>query len=85
MYKNISFFLKLITVCFLVMTNLYAAELSIIPLKKPILDKIVEQQKITQGIIKPKPKPTKKLNNLELSKETLKPIKKEQKTTEEKI
>ena len=43
------------------MVNLYAAELSIIPLKKPILDKKIKDQKISQGIIKPKSKPLNEL------------------------
>ena len=38
--------------------SVVVADISIIPVKKPILDKKTQQQKITQGIIKPKPKPT---------------------------
>ena len=56
----------------MLITNLYAVELSIIPLKKPILNKIEEQQNVTQGIIKPKAKPIKNLENLKLSKENTK-------------
>ena len=42
------------------MGSLYSSELSIIPLKKPILDKQTKEQKISQGIIKPESKPIKK-------------------------
>ena len=56
----------------MLITNLYAVELSIIPLKKPILNKIEEQQNVTQGIIKPKAKPIKNLENPKLSKENTK-------------
>ena len=43
------------------MGNLYAAEISIIPLKKPILDKKTQSDKMSQGILKPKSKPSKKI------------------------
>ena len=42
------------------MGNLYAVEISIIPLKKPILDKKTQNEKIPQSILKPKPKPSQK-------------------------
>ena len=61
-------------------TNLYAEELTIIPIKKPILDKITKQQKLTQGILRPKSKPIKKIENKKISTEIIipetKPIKK---------
>ena len=72
MLKIIHFFLKLITLVLMLITNLYALELSIIPLKKPVLNKIEEQQNVTQGIIKPKAKPIKNLKNPKLSKENTK-------------
>ena len=54
-------------------TNIYGQELTIIPLKKPILDKITEQKKITQGILRPKPKPKVKIEANKLSKEIIQP------------
>ena len=43
------------------MGNLYAVETLIIPLKKPILNKETQSKKISQGVIKPKSKPSKKI------------------------
>ena len=43
----------------LLMTNLLASELTILPLKKPILDKSLKAKKIIDDVIKPKPKPRK--------------------------
>ena len=63
-------------------TNIYAQELVIIPLKKPILDKITEQKKITQGIIRPKSKPKLKVEKKELSKEIIQPKSKPSKIDE---
>ena len=54
-------------------TNIYAQELPIIPLKKPILDKITEEKKLTQGIIRPKSKPKVKIEKEKLSKEIIQP------------
>jgi len=48
MPKNIFFLIKLIILISLFLTNLYGAELTIIPLKKHILDKITEKKKITK-------------------------------------
>ena len=73
MPKNIFFLIKLIILIPLFISNLYAEELTIIPIKKPILDKIVEQQKITQGVIRPKSKPIKKKEVQKLSQEIIKP------------
>ena len=61
MLKNISFYIKLLLLTLLFVDNLSAIELSIIPLKKPILDKITEQSKLVQSIIRPKSKPIKKV------------------------
>ena len=46
--------------------NIFAAEISIIPLKKPILDEEVKRQKISQGILKPKPKPSQKKEEIKI-------------------
>ena len=66
------------------MDNSNAIELSIIPLKKPILDKITKQSKLDQGIIRPKSKPIKKLEKLKLSKKITKPEAKPSKKIEKK-
>ena len=47
------------------MSNLCAAEISIIPLKKPIIDKESQSEKISQGVLKPKSKPSKKVEIIE--------------------
>ena len=44
---------------------MYAAEISIIPLKKPILNEEAQSKKISQGILKPKSKPSKKVKKIE--------------------
>ena len=49
----------------MIMGNLYAIEISIIPLKKPTLSKETKDQKISQGILKPKSKPSKKVEKIE--------------------
>ena len=80
MTRNIFFFLKSISLVLILTANLYAEELTIIPIKKPILDKITKQQKLTQGILRPKSKPIKKIENKKISTEIIipeaKPIKK---------
>ena len=73
MVKNISFYIKLLLLILLFEDNSNAKELSIIPLKKPILDKITKQSKITQGIIRPKSKPIKKVEKQKTSNEILSP------------
>ena len=73
MTKNIFFLIKLITITLLFISNLYADNLSIIPIKKPILDKITKEKKITQGIIRPKAKPISKIINANSSAGILKP------------
>ena len=62
MHRKIFFFTKSLLLSFIIIANLFAAEISIIPLKKPILDKEIQSAKISQGIIKPKSKPSKKVN-----------------------
>ncbi|WP_415301086.1 lytic transglycosylase domain-containing protein [Candidatus Pelagibacter sp. Uisw_134_02] len=59
MLRKIFFFIKSLLLSLIIIGNLFAAELLIIPLKKPILDKETQKTKIFQGIIKPKPKPSK--------------------------
>jgi len=73
MLKNISFYIKLLLLTLLFIDNSYSIELLIIPLKKPFLDKITKQNKITQGIIRPKPKPIKKIENQKLTQIITKP------------
>jgi len=73
MHRNISFYIKLLLLTLLFIGNSNSIELSIIPLKKPILDKITKQNKLTQGIIKPKPKPIKKVAKQKLFTEVIKP------------
>ena len=61
MPRLIFFFLKSITLFLLLIANLYSEELSIIPLKKPILDIKVESEYISTDFLKPKSKPIKKV------------------------
>ena len=49
MLRNIIFFLNSLTLIFLFISNLYADEITIIPLKKPVLNKIEKEQKLTQN------------------------------------
>ena len=44
------------------MGNVFAAEITIIPLKKPVLGEAAQRAKITQGILKPKSKPSKEID-----------------------
>ena len=74
MLRNIIFFLKLITLILLFISNLYAEEITIIPLKKPILDRETIEQKLSQSILKPKPKPIKKVEKQKVSNKIIKPI-----------
>jgi soluble lytic murein transglycosylase len=73
MLRTISIFLKSLAVILLFMTNLYAAELTVIPLKKPVLDKITKQQKIEQGVLRPKSKPIQKIRNEQISLDAIEP------------
>jgi soluble lytic murein transglycosylase len=72
MIRNIFFFIKLIALILICISNLNAEEISIIPIKKPILDKIIKEQKITQGIIRPKIKPRKEVEQ-KISENIIKP------------
>ena len=51
------FLIKTFTIILLLVTNLFATELTILPLKKPILDQSGQDNKKIKNIIKPKPKP----------------------------
>ncbi len=61
MPRNIFFFIKSLLLSSIIIGNLYAAEISIIPLKKPILSEESQSQKTSQSILKPKSKPSKKI------------------------
>ena len=58
MSKQITLLIKIITI-FLLFNNLgYASKISIIPLKKPILEEGLKKEKISKNIIKPQEKPS---------------------------
>ena len=85
MLRNISFYIKLLLLTFLFMGNSNSIELSIIPLEKPILDKITKQNKLVQGIIRPKSKPIEKIEiTKEIKKPKSKPIEKKEKIKKKK-
>ena len=65
MPRKLFFFTHLLLLSSLIVGKLFAAEISIIPLKKPILDKDTQSTKISQGIVKPKSKPSKKVKKAE--------------------
>ena len=85
MLRNILFYIKLSLLTLLFFGKTYAVELSIIPVKKPILDTITKQKKITQGIIRPKQKPIEKIKEQKLTQESIKPLVKPSKESEKKI
>ena len=85
MTRNIFFFLKLITLILIFNTNIQAEELTIIPAKKPIFDKITTQQKLTQGILRPKSKPIIEKENKKISTDIIKPETKPTKDKEKKV
>ncbi|MDA9604690.1 lytic transglycosylase domain-containing protein [Candidatus Pelagibacter sp.] len=86
MIKNIFFFLNSILLILLFISNLYAQEITIIPLKKPILNEKIIKQKLSQGILKPKSKPAQKGKEEKISVENVKPESKpDQKKEAEKI
>ncbi|MDB0046342.1 lytic transglycosylase domain-containing protein [Candidatus Pelagibacter sp.] len=60
MHRKIFFFIKSLLLSSIIIGNSYTAEISIIPLKKPFLDKETRSEKISLGILKPKSKPSKK-------------------------
>ena len=61
MPRKIFFFIKSLLLSSIIIGNLYAAEISIIPLKKTYFYKEAQSAKISQGILKPKSKPSKKI------------------------
>ena len=84
MLRSRLFYIKLLLLTLLFFNNSNAIDLSIIPLKKPILDKITEQINLAQGIIKPKPKPIKKEQKQTPSSEIAKPESQPSEQTKEK-
>jgi soluble lytic murein transglycosylase len=60
MPRKIFFFIKSLLLSLIIIGNVFAAEMPIIPLKKPILNEEAKSAKISQGILKPKSKPSKK-------------------------
>ena len=66
MPRKIIFFIRSLLLSLVIIGNIFAAEISIIPLKKPILDEEVKKQKISQGILKPKPKPSQKKEEVKI-------------------
>ena len=78
MPKKISFLINTIIVFLLTFNCLVALELTIIPQKKPVLDKAIKEKKISQNIIKPQKKPVldKAIKEKKVSKNIIKPLKK---------
>ena len=60
MTRKIFFFINTLLLNLIIIENLFAAETSIIPQKKPLLDKVAQDVKVSQGILKPKSKPSKR-------------------------
>ncbi|MDC0328773.1 lytic transglycosylase domain-containing protein [Candidatus Pelagibacter sp.] len=67
MLRKIFFFTKSFLLSSAIIGNLIASEISIIPLKKPILDEGAQSTKISQGILKPKSKPSKIIKEVEIT------------------
>ena len=65
MPRKIFFFIKSLLLSSIIIGNLYAAEISIIPLKKPTLSKESLSQKVSHGNLKPKSKPSTKVEKIE--------------------
>ncbi len=74
---NIFFIIKTLIIFLLLTSNSIATELPIIPLKKPVLEKTLNDQKILKNILRPKSKP----NNVKIEEtnEIIKVDKKDQK------
>ena len=66
MPRKIIFFIRSLLLSLVIIGNVFAAEISIIPVKKPILNEEVKREKISQGILKPKPKPSQKKEEIEI-------------------
>jgi soluble lytic murein transglycosylase len=70
---KIIFLIKITSIILLFVTNLFATEATILPLKKPTLDESVKAYKLSKDIIKPKSKPIKtKLKENQEEKEIVK-------------
>ena len=61
MSKQISFFINIIIIFLLLSEISYTAEVSIIPLKKPTLNKEVKEEKLSKSTIVPEKKPKQKI------------------------
>ena len=61
MPRKIFFLTKVLLLTLIFAGNLFATEISIIPLKKPILSEETKTAKISQGILRPKAKPSEKV------------------------
>jgi len=80
MLRKISHLIKTLVIILLFTTNSNAVELTIIPLKKPILDKIASDKKIIKNILKPKSKPSKnRPKKIQEEVKTVKKVKNEEK------
>ena len=77
MPKKISFLIKILIFFFITMINIYAVELTIIPLKKPLINKILTNKKLASDILKPIPKP--KSNKAKENEEKIDIVKNEEK------
>ena len=66
MPRKIIFFIRSLLLSLVIIGNVFAAEISIIPVKKPILNEEVKREKISQGILKPKPKPSQKKEEIKI-------------------
>ena len=66
MPRKIIFFIRSLLLSLVIIGNVFAAEISIIPQKKPILNEEVKREKISQGILKPKPKPSQKKEEIKI-------------------
>ena len=78
MVKNIFFFIKTLLIFFILMNNLYSVELSIIPIKKPILIKKTGDEKTYAEFLKPKSKPINKINTKKIKKKQSLTVKKQE-------
>ena len=58
------FFIKSLLFSLTIIGNVFATEITIIPLKKPILGEAAQRVEISQSILKPKSKPSKKIEEI---------------------
>jgi soluble lytic murein transglycosylase len=75
MFKKLIFYISFSFIVIYNYAELHAEVKNVIPLKKPTLDKITIEKKITQGMLKPmpKPRPVRKVEKKDLSEEIIKP------------